>query len=557
MAPTNGAADPLSFDAAAPAYTTPSVSLNNIAVNTCQTNPALPALPTTSTVTITNAATGTFNFDPAPGMTGTCILKYQVTDTGKGSGGNQTSAQADITITHAGPVIWFVDPNRATDGNGTLSDTSAAVGPFKLLSSANAKLAGAGANQRVFVYTGTTTIGATEILQLQGGHWLIGQGTVAAGFDTLFGLTGGSAPPAGTFARPTINSNTTTANAARPTIRGTVSLKDSCVVQGVNIDVSAGATAGLTGSLLGGSSVIVIKDVNVTSAGGNAVDFSSSVATSAISYTTSDATNSPNILSSTTGTALRVASTTIGASGLNFRSITSNGGANNGIILDTTGATGSLTVTGNGGTCTNANTAGCSGGQIANKTGADSSTTQGTGIYLNSTLSPSFTRMWLHDFQNYGIRGSSVTGFTLANSVFTGVNGNNVAVGLEESSVFFNNLLGTSSITNSDIRGGRQRNVRIVNSSGTANDIVISNNTIRDTSTSAGGDDNLFIQADNTAIVTAHVTGNTFKNSFGDHFQANTLNSANMTIVFTGNFYTAADVAWALAELRRRHGDHR
>ncbi|MEP6911728.1 MAG: tandem-95 repeat protein, partial [bacterium] len=210
---TNGAADPLSFDAAAPAYTTPSVTLNNIAVGTCQ-NASPPA--TTSTVTITNASTGTFNFDPSPGMTGTCVLKYQVTDTGKGSGGSQTSAQADITITHNGPIIWFVDPNRTNDGNGTLSDTSTAVGqpgPFKLLSSANAKLASLATNQRVFVYnTAPTVIGATEVLLLQGGanqaaaHWLIGQGAMATDFDTLFGING--TVPAGTIARPSINSAT-------------------------------------------------------------------------------------------------------------------------------------------------------------------------------------------------------------------------------------------------------------------------------------------------------------------------------------------------------------
>ena len=45
-----------------------------------------------------------------------------------------------------------------------------------------------------------------------------------------------------------------------------------------------------------------------------------------------------------------MANTTIGASGLTFRSISANGGAN-GIVLNNTGTTAGLTVTGNGGTC--------------------------------------------------------------------------------------------------------------------------------------------------------------------------------------------------------------
>ena len=60
-----------------------------------------------------------------------------------------------------------------------------------------------------------------------------------------------------------------------------------------------------------------------------------------------------NTITTTTGTALNVANTTIGASGLTFRSIASNGLTASAmvIILDTTGATGGLTVTGDGGTC--------------------------------------------------------------------------------------------------------------------------------------------------------------------------------------------------------------
>jgi large repetitive protein len=66
-----------------------------------------------------------------------------------------------------------------------------------------------------------------------------------------------------------------------------------------------------------------------------------------------------NTIVTTTGTALNVANTTIGASGLTFQSISANG-APNGIVLNSTGSTAGLTVTGTG-------TAG-TGGTIQNTT---------------------------------------------------------------------------------------------------------------------------------------------------------------------------------------------
>ncbi len=75
-----------------------------------------------------------------------------------------------------------------------------------------------------------------------------------------------------------------------------------------------------------------------------------------------------NTLATTTGIALNVANTTIGSNKLEFQSISANGAAN-GIILNNTGSIGGLTVSGNGGTCTAANTSGCSGGTIQNTTG--------------------------------------------------------------------------------------------------------------------------------------------------------------------------------------------
>ncbi|MHB8800639.1 MAG: putative Ig domain-containing protein [Thermoanaerobaculia bacterium] len=177
-------------------------------------------------------------------------------------------------------------------------------------------------------------------------------------------------------------------------------------------------------------------------------------------------TNGPlvNKLTTTTATALNVANTTIGANDLEFRSISSNGGSSTGIILDTTGASGGLKVKGTG-------SAG-SGGTIANKTGADGSTTTGVGIYLNSTSNVSLAWMQLNTFDNSGIVGRSVTGFTLTNSVLNGVIGSNS--GVVEGPIMFgvtnpfgaNGLQGTGLIRDAKVSGGVEHNVEFYNQSG-------------------------------------------------------------------------------------------
>src|SRR5207248_500707 len=79
-----------------------------------------------------------------------------------------------------------------------------------------------------------------------------------------------------------------------------------------------------------------------------------------------------NTLTTTTGTALNVANTTIGSTGLKFQSISANG-ATNGIVLNNTGTTAGLTVTGNAGTCISTAST-CTGGTIQN--------TSGHGVFL-------------------------------------------------------------------------------------------------------------------------------------------------------------------------------
>ncbi|HWN10688.1 MAG TPA: DUF4214 domain-containing protein [Pyrinomonadaceae bacterium] len=218
-----------------------------------------------------------------------------------------------------------------------------------------------------------------------------------------------------------------------------------------------------------------------------------------------------NTLTTATGTALNVTGTTIGASGLTFRSITSNGaGANTGIVLSATGSSGGVTVVGN--------SAAGTGGTIANKTGADGSTTNGNGIYLNDTQSPSFSWMQLNDFQNFAILGTTVRSFTLANSVINGTNGTNENV--DEGSVSFTNLTGSASISNTTIGGAREDTFRVVNTTAgsSLNRITFDNITLNSNNT-ATGDNGLFLQAQNTATLNATVINSDFNGARGDQLQ--------------------------------------
>lgn len=289
-----------------------------------------------------------------------------------------------------------------------------------------------------------------------------------------------------------ISPNLSIAAGTRPTVPN-VALASGNTVRGLNINASSGTA-------IGGASVgsLTINNVSVTNTAGVGVSLSN------------------------------------GALAVTFDSVSSSGAAN-GILLNTT--TGSFAVTGTGGTCTAANTSGCSGGTIANMTGADNSTATpgGTGIVLNNATNVSLTRMYIHDTSNYGIRGTSVNGFTLDNSVVGGVNGTNVASPFNDSSVLFDNLSGTSAVTNSDIAGGFFRNIHVDNTTGTLN-LTVNNNKIHNTGATQG-DDGLFVEVGG-GTATLSVTNNTFSAHGGDHLNLSLLGSPAVGLTFTGNSWT-------------------
>ncbi|MGB0101955.1 MAG: Ig-like domain-containing protein, partial [Nocardioides sp.] len=298
----------------------------------------------------------------------------------------------------------------------------------------------------------------------------------------------------------------------------------------------------------------VADAVSMTSSDGHTLNFTGGgleiVATSgrglrADSSGTISVTGSDNTVSTTTGIALDVSATDIGAAGVTFESISSNG-APTGIRLNGTGSAAGLTVTGTGGTCTDADTSGCTGGRIRDGVGADDAgaTPVGTGIVLSQTTSPSFTRMWVHDHSNYAIRGNDVVGLTIANSVINGSNGTNGATPYDDSSVWFTNLTGSAAITSTYVSGGLEDNVRVTNSNGSLDRITFDQVTFG-TSGNRPANDALLLSSTGAAALRATIGSSTFTSAAGDLLQFSHHGSGPGDLVMNASSFSNAHPAIA------------
>jgi hypothetical protein len=251
----------------------------------------------------------------------------------------------------------------------------------------------------------------------------------------------------------------------------------------VSVSARSGGTVAFSGAVSDTGTGILLNGntgatINLT--GGVTASTGTSNAFSATGGGTVNVTGSANTLATTTGTALNVTNTTIGAGGLSFRSIAANG-AVNGIVLNNTGASGGLSVAGNGGTCTSSGT--CTGGTIQNTTGA--------GISLTSTTSPSFDRMFVQNTGDSGVKGTGVTNFSFTNGKIDNSGTANV---VDASNIGFNastggadtNLSGVVTITGNTLTNAWYHGIGIRNTAGTIANLTISSNTFTSGTTTGG-----------------------------------------------------------------------
>jgi VCBS repeat-containing protein len=510
--------------------------------------------------TVTVNPNGTFTYLPAAGFSGTDSFTYTITDSNDPA--NPKTATATVTIT-VGPVVWYVD-NSKPAGNGE------AGSPFSSLAAANSA---AGANSIVFLYQGTAAY--TGGMSMQSGEHLLGQpnGLTADGYSLV--PAGGSAPvitnsggnginlgEGADVEGVTVSSPSGSGIAASGVNAATVGAATAVAVSGAGADgihVSGGngslnfAGVSVTGSA--GHSVSVASHTGGTSTfGGNITDGAAGISLagnpgatisfggkltlstggntgfSATGGGTVMAAGAGSTITTSTGTAISIQSTAIGASGLVFQAISSSG-ANPGISLNNTGTAGGLTVTGTG-------TAG-SGGTIQGSAGS--------GIVLTSTSLPSFTDMVIKNNAADGVNGSQVGGFTLAGSTVSG-NGTPATVSVEDDDGLDfspngtgspDGLTGTVTISNSTVTGSADNNAVISDTSGALNLTVTGSTFSSDNSTT--GNDGLHIDANGSTSATVSVTGSTFSNNFGDHFQFST-DSASVgtnSVTFSSNTLTS------------------
>jgi VCBS repeat-containing protein len=297
---------------------------------------------------------------------------------------------------------------------------------------------------------------------------------------------------------------------------------------GINVTSNTGGSTtfgGTTKTLNTGTSDAVTMDSSdghtlTFSNGGLDVDTTNGNGLAVTASGTLNVTGPGNTVNAGGGRALHVSDTNVGGAPLTFQQLASNG-PSTGILLSNTGSNGALTVTGNGGTCTNADITGCTGGTIANGTGVDQSgaTPTGTGIVLDNARGVSLTRMHVHDNSNYGIRGTTVEGLTLANSVFDN-NGNSLTEALSEGNARFSDLLGTVNVTDSYFARGYRDNFTVADTASGRLDITLARTTVGAPGPLSATGDGVRMHATGNSALIARFTDHTSTYSPGDHIDA-------------------------------------
>ena len=483
-------------------------------------------------------SSGHFIFTPNVSAASATCTYTASSNTGVGSTG-PASATANLTFT-LNNKVWYVNSSGA-NGDGR-SNT-----PFNSMTGADTA---SGANDYVFVHTGGAT--TTGNISLAAGQTLWGQGSTF----TLSPLT--------------------IASGAKPTLTGTVTLGgNGDTVSSLDIDTSTTSVTGITntGTISG---ALVTNNVTVTTGTATGVSFSNIAGTLTFTGLTTtngvganltgsnasatfnfsnvainsaaspgglvttgggtiNVTGAANTISSSAGVALNVTNTTIGASALTFRSISASG-ATNGIVLNNTGVTAGLTVTGNSagncggsitvqplGTPSTANapvTADCTGGTIQSTTGH--------GIVLTSTRNISLTRMLIQNaatgFDEVSV--NSINGLTIDHSDITDSAGSAGDRGIEIGDFSTGTAVnGTITVSNSTIGPTAHDNIGIGIGSGTStwsftNDVL--------TGSVLDSGMNFEVRA---ATVTSFLMDNcVVQNQFADGMQLNPASGVNATI---------------------------
>jgi hypothetical protein len=326
-------------------------------------------------------------------------------------------------------------------------------------------------------------------------------GTITSATGTDVSISGGT----GTFSYGGSITDTTGtlvsvsgATGGTKTFSGAITDSASGTGGGISLTSNTGATIDLTG----GVNLSTGNSAAFTATGGGTVSV----------------TGSANTITTLNGTGLNIANTTIGAGDVTFRSINVDGNDSaptNGIVVNNTGNSGSLVVTG-------VSLAG-SGGIVRDASGA--------GISLTSTLSPSLARMTITSNLGSGIAGSTITDATLSGLT---VSSNGDDAGAEDG-LLFQNLTGTATFTLIDAFGNARNNASVANTSGTLTSLQVVRSSFHGNQPT--GSNGLAIIADGTSTMTVTMPASGPSEFYNNHtvgLLGQTLSAGTLTLNVQG-----------------------
>jgi hypothetical protein len=177
---------------------------------------------------LTVNANGSFTYNPAPGFTGSDNFTYTADN-----GFSTPTGATTVTLNVAG-VVWFVNNNAVSNGDGRLSS------PFKLITN----VTGTAAGQTIFFYESATAYSGS--ITLLGTQKLIGQ-DASQSLATITGLT-----PNATYSAqfPAMDNGNGTVVSMTATNANIITLNNGNTVRGMTIG-NAGTGKKITGSSFG------------------------------------------------------------------------------------------------------------------------------------------------------------------------------------------------------------------------------------------------------------------------------------------------------------------
>jgi hypothetical protein len=540
----------------------------------------------TGLTTITNP--GGRGIDIQNSSTAVTFSNVNVTQSGgtgvhlQNNSGNITFAALDVTP----------DANQrsvnAIDNTGTITATSGTISNSGATGIEITRVAGA--TPVSMTLTSVTTSGGTNgiLLNNASGTFNGGTGTLAGSTGTGFLIQNGTA--AITYSG-TINTSATFAVDIDNHDSGNITFQTGNITntaQGIRVQNSNGGTIVFNNpsknlNTAANTSVNLANNTGATINFGNGnlvINSTTGTGFNASGGGTVNVTGSGNTITSISAPALNVASTTIGSSNLNFLSISSGNNTAaadpaNGIVLNMTGSSGGLIVTGtgttdgSGGLIQNITNRGVSGTSTSNLSlknitftnanmvdaapcGAADNSGCNAAVYLNTVTTATLDNIDINGTAQQGINLREVSALQLLNS--TVINGG-AGGQTEEADLYALNLFGTCAITSCSLTVPAERAAVIYNTNKTLA-LTVTGSTFGLNQTQPLGADGLEVNSYGASNTTLDIVNSTFVQPKTNGLQVITEGTSFTSVDVTGStFDPGTGLAAAIDLVTNTSGD--